>query len=392
MEGPESLLCDGDYAHALAQRGHVSPSTGTPEHLLRDRRGAQQLAREYAMCGSDVAVAFTTKARRDWLDAQHDAAEVNRVACEIATDRPGAVVMVPISPTSEFDETGSCNARVCELFSEQCRSVRDHAHVILADGFDSVDECCIAVSVFKRYARSGTLIACTMAIGPNGDRFGVSVEQCALRLANEGADLVGAGGAFDPFLSLHITQRMQDALTTSGRDPVGGKPRLICRPVAYFTPDAAGDGVASLAEYPLALEPRQCTRFDARHYAQRAKAMGVKVVGAGVGFEPYHLREMASVLRERPSIAEDLHESASAALRSRACLAYWTSRVPATGRPFSPCFSECTPPPDATVTRAVQSVPRDQEGRRRDSAGRPYRERKGTKTVLSPRVNWGDRA
>ena len=34
-------------------------------------------------------------------------------------------------------------------------------------------------------------IACTMKLGPLGDLNGVSVEECAVRMAETGADLIG---------------------------------------------------------------------------------------------------------------------------------------------------------------------------------------------------------
>ena len=71
-----------------------------------------------------------------------------------------------------------------------------------------------AIEEVKSY---GKPVAATMCIGPNGDEDGVSLNECALRMAKAGADLIGLNCLFDPFIMLHCMKSMQTALETTGR-------------------------------------------------------------------------------------------------------------------------------------------------------------------------------
>lgn len=45
--------------------------------------------------------------------------------------------------------------------------------------------------------------------------------------------------------------------------------------------------------YLSALETRVVTRWDVHKYARQAYDMGVRFIGGGCGFEPYHIRAIA---------------------------------------------------------------------------------------------------
>ena len=47
-----------------------------------------------------------------------------------------------------------------------------------------------------------------------------------------------------------------------GLDKAGLHPYLFVQPLAFMTPDAQKQGFIDLPEFPFALEPRICTRFD----------------------------------------------------------------------------------------------------------------------------------
>ena len=80
---------------------------------------------------------------------------------------------------------------------------------------------------------------------------------------------------------------------------------LMCQPLAYQTPDAGRQGFIDLPEFPFALEPRICTRWDMHQYAREAWNLGVRYIGGCCGFEPYHIRAMAEELRgERGKLPE----------------------------------------------------------------------------------------
>ena len=48
----------------------------------------------------------------------------------------------------------------------------------------------------------------------------------------------------------------------------------MIQPLAFMTPDASVQGFHDLPEFPFALEPRTCTRFEMQRYAREAYEAG----------------------------------------------------------------------------------------------------------------------
>jgi betaine-homocysteine S-methyltransferase len=123
---------------------------------------------------------------------------------------------------------------------------------------------------------------------------------------------VGLNCHFDPFVALDTVKLMKEALAAAG---LLDKPTyLMCQPLAYHTPDAGKQGFIDLPEFPFALEPRICTRWDMHRYARMAYDLGVRYdldllrasgndnfdicryIGGCCGFEPYHIRAVSEEL------------------------------------------------------------------------------------------------
>jgi len=100
-----------------------------------------------------------------------------------------------------------------------------------------------AIELCKSY---GKPIAATMAIGPKGDRSGISAGECAVRMSKAGADIVGANCLFDPWINLETVKKMKIAL-----DAFNQKPYLMSQPNAYRCPDCGPFGWLSLPEFPF---------------------------------------------------------------------------------------------------------------------------------------------
>ena len=62
----------------------------------------------------------------------------------------------------------------------------------------------------------GLPVAATMCIGPGGDEGGVSVGECAVRMARAGARIIGVNCWFDPFICLETLALMKAALAEEG--------------------------------------------------------------------------------------------------------------------------------------------------------------------------------
>ena len=85
--------------------------------------------------------------------------------------------------------------------------------------------------------KSGLPVAASMCIGPEGDVTGVSSEDCAVRMARAGADMVGINCHFDPFVALKCIRKMKAGLEAASLSPF-----LFLQPLAYCTPDAGKQG------------------------------------------------------------------------------------------------------------------------------------------------------
>merc|ERR1719184_510200 len=99
-----------------------------------------------------------------------------------------------------------------------------------------------------------------------------------------------------------------------GLDAAGLSAHLMLQPVGFHCPEIVHhkEGYQALPEFPLTLEPRCLTRFDARKYARDAYEAGVRYIGGCCGFEPYHIREMADELSAETGRLPpgcELHES-----------------------------------------------------------------------------------
>ena len=111
----------------------------------------------------------------------------------------------------------------------------------------------------------GLPVAATMCIGPEGDKSGRSVGECAVRMAQAGASLVGANCLFAPFVCLDVIQSMKDAL-----DSFHPKPFLMAKPLGYRVPDGGRCSWLDIPEFTFGVETMQITRFEARTWAREA--------------------------------------------------------------------------------------------------------------------------
>ena len=102
-----------------------------------------------------------------------------------------------------------------------------------------------AVEVLKT---SELPVCCTMSLNEQGDGDGNSVEECALGMAQCGANVIGINCNVGPFESLKIMSRIASALQEADIQR-----HLMMQPLGLHTPDVmnAKNGWGDLAEYPL---------------------------------------------------------------------------------------------------------------------------------------------
>jgi betaine-homocysteine S-methyltransferase len=352
LDAGEILIGDGGFVFALEKRGYVKAGPWTPEVCVEHPEAVRQLHREFLRAGSDIMQALTFYASDDKLENRgndachrHGGANINREACKLArevADEGGALFLGGVCQTPTY-LNGIGKEATKEVFRKQMKVFHDEkVDLIMCEYFEHVEEAEWAVETAKEF---GVPVAVTMCIGPEGDMHKVPAGECAVRLVKSGADIVGVNCHFDPFVCLKTMKLMIEAVKAANL-----KAHFISQPLAYMTPDAGRQGFIDLPEFPFALEPRVCTRFEMHRYAREAYNLGIRIIGGCCGFEPYHIRALAEELhveRNRLPPGSDKHIQWAGGLkmhtkpwvRARARREYWENLQPATGRPYSAALS-----------------------------------------------------
>ncbi|XP_077978435.1 betaine--homocysteine S-methyltransferase 1-like [Glandiceps talaboti] len=346
------IIGDGSFVFTLEKRGYVKAGPWTSEAAVQHPDAVRQLSREYLRAGADVIQAFTFYSTDDKLQYKTAGSEsiaetsnitsvqLNRAACDIAREvanEGNALVVGGISPTPSYTE-GKGKEAVQKEFETQCQIfVEKDVDFLLAEFFAAVEELEWGLEILKK---TGKPLAATMRICAAGDSNGVSPGECAVRMAEAGADVLGVNCLYDPDTSIRTMKMMKEAL-----DEAGLKPYLMAQPVGFHTQEVntLKMGYMALPEWPLAMETRLISRADAHKFAREAYDLGVRYIGGCCGFEPYHIRALAEELAEEKGVrpaghtknalwGDALAESTVKADKWKANKQYWTRLNPATGR------------------------------------------------------------
>lgn len=354
LNNNEVVIGDGGFVFALEKRGYVKAGPWTPEAVVEHPEAVKQLHREFLRAGSDVMQTFTFYASEDKLDNRgneaaktHGVTGINNAACHIAhevANEGDALVAGGIAQTPGYLSGHGKEAVQAEFKKQVDCFVANNVDFLLAEYFEHIEEMEWAIEALKI---SGLPVCASMCIGPEGDVNGVTTEECALRMARAGADVVGMNCHFGPFKSLECMQKMADVFKANDI-----KIHMMIQPLGFHTPDAKKQGFIDLPEFPFALEPRICTRWDMHQYARKSYEMGIRFIGGCCGYEPYHIRAISEELQQergKTCDASAKHDLWGKGLelhtkpwvRARANQAYWKGIKPASGRPF--CSTMSTP-------------------------------------------------
>lgn len=300
MDAGECIIGDGGYTYLLERRGYVTPGEWTPECVVEHPDAVTQAHTDFALCGSDILQAFVFNGTDDNLNFARrklgkpllNADEVNQAGCRLVTEvskKHNTMIGFPLSTTKSY-AAGLGKDVVQNEFQKQIDVFKEwHGDLVMAEYIGYVEEAEWAIEVMKK---TNLPVAITMCIGPLGDFKNVSVEECAVRMAKAGADIIGVNCRFEPNMVVDTTIMMKKAVEAAGL-----KCHYMCQPIAYRTADANRFGFISLPECPLAFENRLITRWDAQRYARKAYDAGIRYIGGCCGFEPYHIRACAEELR-----------------------------------------------------------------------------------------------
>lgn len=279
----DRVLLDGAIGTELFKRGQTSsgPSNlGAPELVL-------EIHREYAQCGCHALVTNSLTMNRLSIETHGipvDVEDVNRSGVDLARQAAGddQFVLGNISSTGQLLEPYGTyeEAAFCDTFREQA-GIQADAGVdgfIIESMFDLREAMC-ALRACKEVSSLPVIVSMVFATELRGGRTiaGTTAEDCAVRLTDAGADVVGANcGDLDPAQMATVVSLLKSATSLPIlAEPNAGKPELVGDETVFkMSPESFAAGVA------------QCLRAGAR------------LVGGCCGTTPDHIRALAKLLSD----------------------------------------------------------------------------------------------
>jgi len=292
-EGP--VLGDGGYLLELEKRGYVQAGPFTPEVVIEHPDALAQLHREFLRAGAEVLQTMTFYASDDKLATvglEGTVDEINRNAVRIAREvaaEGDALVAGNLSLTWAYDPADAASAdHVRALLDRQLRDQLDAGppDFWIGETFSYLGEALLFV---ERAKATGLPVMVTMSFEelPAKSYEGDTPGECAKRLADAGADIVGVNCLNGPTQQLPIAAEMVQA--------VGGSVPVAAQPVAYATTNQEPDFTSSPG-FPYGLSAITLSRGDLAGFAAGARDAGVRYIGSCCGSVAEHVRAMAKVL------------------------------------------------------------------------------------------------
>ena len=290
-EGP--VLGDGGYLLELEKRGYVQAGPFTPEVVLEDPEALAQLHSEFLRAGAEVLQTMTFYASDDKLATVGLAGkvdELNRNAVQIArrvASKEDALVAGNLSLTWAYlPEDPPSADHVRQLFDRQLEHQIEAGppDFWIGETFSYLGEALLFV---ERAKATGLPVMVTMSFEQPVPRAyeGQTPGECAQRLREAGADIVGVNCLNGPEQALPIAIEMREAV----------QGHVAAQPVAYRTTPERPDFTA-LPSFPYELDPLQVSRHEMAEFARKSQEAGIDYIGSCCGSVHAHVRAMAKVL------------------------------------------------------------------------------------------------
>ena len=275
------FLLDGAIGTELDKRdlmGRAGNNLENPEIVL-------EIQRQYAQCGCDALTTNTLTMNRIYIETHNlsvSVRDVNTAGVELARKavNKGQYVLGNISSTGQLLEPYGTytESQFYNTFKEQAEILAEAG----ADGFliETVFDLREAMCVLKACKENFSLpvmVSIAFDTEQKGGRtmMGDSAEQCAKKLTDAGADVIGANcGSLDPAQMAVVISELRAATSLPLlAQPNAGKPKLI------------GDkSIFEMAPEPFAAGISECL------------SAGASIVGGCCGTTPEHIRAVAGIL------------------------------------------------------------------------------------------------
>lgn len=284
IKNKDIFLLDGAIGTELDKRGLMGRGGNNIEHP----EVVLEIQRQYAQCGCDALTANTLTMNRIYIETHNmdvSVRDVNIAGVEIAKKAvdKGQFVLGNLSSTGQLLEPYGTytESQFYDTFKEQAEFLAQAG----ADGFlietvFDLREAVCAVKACKENFSLPVFVSIAFDTEQKGGRtiMGDSAEQCAKKLTDSGADVVGANcGSLDPTQMAVVISKIKGATSLPLlAQPNAGKPKLIAdKTIFEMTPEPFAAGIA------------EC--LDA----------GASIVGGCCGTTPEHIRAVAEMLNKR---------------------------------------------------------------------------------------------
>jgi 5-methyltetrahydrofolate--homocysteine methyltransferase len=284
IKNKDVFLLDGAIGTELDKRGLMGRGGNNieyPEIVL-------DIQRQYAQCGCDALTTNTLTMNRIYIETHNvgvSVRDINIAGVEIAKKavNKGQFVLGNLSSTGQLLEPYGTytESQFYNTFKEQAEILAQAG----ADGFlietvFDLREAICALKACKENFSLPVIVSIAFDTEQKGGRtmMGDSAEQCAKKLTDSGADIVGANcGSLDPTQMAVVISELRAATSLPLlAQPNAGKPKLI-----------ADKTIFEMAPEPFAAGIAECLDADAN------------IVGGCCGTTPEHIRAVAEMLNER---------------------------------------------------------------------------------------------
>lgn len=284
-----TVLGDGGYVIELERRGYVIAGAFTPELVLTHPHAIRELHHEFVLAGCDVLQVMAFYGSREKLATVGKADstfEINQAATRIAKEVAGDDVLVAgdLCATWKWEaDSPSARELVAGMFDEQIEA-QEGVDFFIGETFWHLGEALLCLERIKSQTNLPAMITMAFRATTSTDD-GVSAADCARRLRDAGADIVGTNCMRDPARTLPVLREMREA--------VDG--HLAAQPVAFACSDEVPWFTGTPA-FPDRLDPTQLTRQELGDFARQAEDLGANFIGGCCGCLGSHMREMAIAL------------------------------------------------------------------------------------------------